>query len=167
MDTKPVVSVLMSVYNCEEYLREAVDSILNQTFMDFEFIIIDDGSTDSTAAILAEYERKFTRLCIHHQTNQGVIASLNMGLELAQGKYIARMDADNVSLPERLAKQVDFLETHPEIGVLGTGAQIMDGYGNTSQTVQFPTQHGVLRRCLCFFNPIVHPTVMNISREWV
>jgi glycosyltransferase involved in cell wall biosynthesis len=154
------VSVLMCVYNGESYLREAVNSILTQTFTDFEFIIIDDGSTDSTATILAEYEPKDARLCIHHQTNQGLIASLNKGLELAQGKYIARMDADDVSLPERLAKQVDFLETHPEIDVLGTGVQILDGSGNTSPTLQSPTGPDVLRWCLCFFSPITHPTVM-------
>jgi glycosyltransferase involved in cell wall biosynthesis len=106
------------------------------------------------------------RVQVCHQENKGHVASLIKGLELAQGKYIARMDADDVSLPERLAKQVDFLETHPEIGVVGTGFQIMDGYGNTSQTIQFPTQNGVLRWCLCFYSPIVHPSAM-MSQEIV
>ncbi len=159
-DNSLLLTVLMPVYNGAEYLREAIDSVLNQTFADFQFIIIDDGSTDGTAAILAEYECKDRRLCIHRQTHQGVIATLNKGLELAQGKYIARMDADDMSLPERLAKQVDFLESHPDVGVLGTGVQIMDGAGNTFHRLRFATQHGVLRWCLCFFNPIVHPTVM-------
>lgn len=168
MDAKPAVSVLMPVYNGEKYLAEAIESILNQSFDDFEFIIIDDGSTDGTAAILAKYERKDARICIHHQTNQGVIAALNKGIKLTQGKYIARMDADDVSLPERLARQVDFLETHPEIGVLGTLVQIMDGTGNTFYTWPFFTQHGALRWCLCFFCPIMHPTAMMRRQivEW-
>lgn len=157
----PKVSVVMSVYNGERLVKEAVDSILNQTFTDFEFIIIDDGSADHSSEILFEKAKLDKRIhVVVNQENIGLTKSLNKALSLANGKYIARMDADDVSLPERLAKQVNFLETHPEIGVLGTGVQIVDGYGNTSQTWQFSTQHGVLRWCLCFFNPIVHPSVM-------
>lgn len=163
---KPKVSVVMAVYNGARYLREAVESILNQTFSDFEFVIIDDGSVDGTAEILHYYAQRDERIRIHRQTNQKLIAALNMGFEMAQGVYIARMDADDVSLPERLARQVDFLDAHPEIGVLGTGFQIMDGYGNTSHTVHFPKQHGVLRWYLCFYCPIVHPSVM-MRREIV
>lgn len=159
-DDSPLVTVLMPVYNGEKYLSESIDSILDQTFLDYEFIIINDGSTDGTSEILRNYSLKDKRIKLHHQSNQGVISALNKGLELARGKYIARMDADDVSLPDRFAKQVDFLETHPEVGVLGTGVRFMDGCGNTSDTLQFPTQHGVLRWCLCFFSPIVHPTVM-------
>ena len=160
MNTKPVISVLMPVFNGEKYLAEAIESILNQTFGDFEFIIINDGSADGTAGIVEHYRQRDHRIRVYDQSNQGVVKSLNRGLELAQGRYIARMDADDVSLPERLAKQVDFLETHPEIGVLGTGAKTMDGSGNTSHTVQFPIQHNVIRWYLCFFSPMIHPTVM-------
>jgi len=165
MNADPVVSVLMPVYNGEKYLREAIDSILNQTHGDFEFIIIDDGSTDGTWAILNSYTDQRIRL-VQNVDNLGHTKSLCKGLALAQGVYIARMDADDVSLPERLAKQVDFLKTHSEIGALGTGVQIIDVAGNTFQTLQFPTQHGVLKWCLCFFCPIAHPSVM-LRREIV
>lgn len=164
----PRVTVLMPVFNGEKYLAEAIDSILNQTFADFEFIIIDDGSMDRTWAILSSYTDPRLRL-VRNDENIGVSKAANKGLALAQGKYIARMDADDVSLPERLARQVDYLETHPEIGVLGTGVQIMDGSGDTSDTWQFPTQHGMLRWSLCFTCPIMHPTVMMRRQavQWV
>ena len=156
----PLVTVLMSVYNGEKYLCESIDSILNQTFRDYEFLIINDGSTDGTLEILHNYSQQDKRIRLHHQTNQGLIAALNKGLELARGKFIARMDHDDVSLPERLAIQLDFLKDHPAVGVLGSGARFMDSSGITSDAVQFPIQHNVLRWCLCFLSPIVHPSVM-------
>lgn len=160
MNSIPAVSVLMPVYNGEKYLSEAIDSILNQTFADFELIIINDGSTDGTLEILRKYTQQNKRIVLHNQTNQGLIAALNKGIKLARGKYIARMDADDISFPERLALQVGFLENHPEIGVLGSGARIMNSSGVTYDTLQHPTQHNVLQWCLCFFCPIVHPTVI-------
>lgn len=136
-----------------------MESILNQSFKKFELLIICEPCTDDSIDIIKSY--KDSRIIyIQNEKRLGFANSLNKGIELARGKYIARMDADDVSLPERLARQVDFLETHPEIGVLGTGFQIMDSYGNTSHAVQFPTQDRVLRWCLCFFSPIVHPSVM-------
>lgn len=155
----PKISVLMPVFNCRQYIEESVNSIINQTFTDFEFLIIDDCSTDGTFEYLQSLSDPRINL-IRKTQNSGHTISLNMGLELAKGEYIARMDGDDVSLPERLTKQVDFLETHPEIGVLGTRVQIMDAFGNISHTLQFPTQHGVLRWSLCFYNPIVHPSVI-------
>lgn len=160
MGAAPVVTVLMPVYNGEKYLAEAIESILMQTFGDFEFLIINDGSTDGTAAILADYQQRDERIQVYHQENEGVVASLNRGLGLARGKYVARMDADDVSMPERLAKQVVFMEAHPDVGVLGTWVQVIDGDGNTSYRIQLPTQHGVLRWSLCFYCPLAHPTVM-------
>jgi hypothetical protein len=162
----PVVTVLMPVFNGEKYLAEAIESILNQSFVDFEFLIINDGSTDGTAVILADYEQRDERIRVYHQENQGIVASLNRGLGLAKGKYVARMDADDVSLPERLAKQVVFMEAHPDVGVLGTWVQITYGSGRTSDTWQLPTQHGMLRWSLSFTCPIMHPTVM-MRREVV
>lgn len=153
------VSVIMPVYNAEKYLREAIESILTQTFSDFEFLILNDGSTDHSIDIIRSYND--SRIRIHSSgVNRGLIFQLNKGLNLSRGKYIARMDADDISLPERLARQVEFLETHPEIGVLGTGVTIIDGDGNTSHTLQPPTQHVVIKWCLCFNNLITHPSVM-------
>ena len=113
------ISVVMSVYNTSEtYLKEAIESILNQSLPDFEFIIINDASNRATSAILNQYtDERIVR--IENQQNLGITASLNEGLEIARGRYIARMDADDVSFPERLSKQYQYMEKHPHIAVLG------------------------------------------------
>jgi glycosyltransferase involved in cell wall biosynthesis len=110
----------MSVYNGERFLRQAVESILNQTFPDFEFIVVDDGSTDGTAEILSGYAGADPRICVITQENRGLIQSLNRAIGVAQGEYMARMDADDISMPERLAVQVRWLDAHPQVAVLGT-----------------------------------------------
>jgi len=156
----------MPVYNGERFLREAVDSILSQTFTDFEFIIIDDGSTDDTADILRLYAQQDKRIRLHHQTNQGIVAALNTGLGMARGKYLARMDADDISLPGRFAAQVDFLEAHPDVGALGCSVQVMDRESVLSSIWRVPTEHGVLKWQTCFSCPLMHPTVM-MRREVV
>lgn len=121
----PTVTVLMSVYNGEKYLRQAIDSILNQTFKDFEFLIINDGSTDKTLEILQSYNDSRIKI-INNEKNIGLTKSLNKGLRIASGKYIARQDADDVSLPERLKKQVKFLEKNKTVGLLGSSYYIID-----------------------------------------
>lgn len=165
MDIKPLVTVLMPVFNGEKYIYEAIESILNQTFRNFEFIIIDDGSTDQTSTIIKSFTDPRIRL-VQNTENIGVSKSSNKGLALAEGIYIARLDADDVSLPERLSKQVEYLEHHPNIGVLGTSLQIIDAHNNKSNTLLLPTQHNVLKWCLCFINSIAHSTVM-MRREVV
>ena len=119
----PLVSVIMSVYNAEKFLNSAIESITNQTFTDFEFIIIEDCSTDKTLEILKEFKEKENRIkIIQKEKNEGpkgFIKNLNVGLNMAQGKYIARMDADDISLPERFQKQVIFLENNPKISMVG------------------------------------------------
>ena len=150
----------MAVKDGEKYLREAVDSILSQTYTDFEFIIVEDGSQDGTVQILNKYLDPRIVL-IKNETNMGIARSLNNGLEVAQGEYIARMDADDISLPERLAAQVAFLDSHPEVGVIGTYAWVIDSVGNLGHKIKFPKDHTILRWRLCFFeNPIIHPTVI-------
>jgi len=124
----PRVSVVMSVYNGEKYLREAIDSILAQTFTDFEFIIIDDGSTDRSPQIIDEYADGRIRF-IRNDRNIGLTLSLNKGLKTAHGEYIARMDCDDVSLPERLAKQIAFMDANREVGACGTWALDIDHAG--------------------------------------
>jgi len=125
----PKVSVVMSVYNGERFLRQAVDSIFNQTFTDFEFIVVNDGSTDGTAEILSGYAEADPRLRVITQENKGLIKSLNRAIGAANGEYIARMDADDISMPERLAVQVRWLDTHPQIAVLGTRYSEIDEDG--------------------------------------
>ena len=133
----PVISVVMSVYNGEKYLREAIESILGQTFIDFEFIIINDGSTDESAAIISSYND--TRIRLIQQENKGLAPALNVGLKVARGKYIARMDADDISLPGRFEKQFNFLESHPECVAVGSNAKIIDKAGEYLYTAGNPT----------------------------
>jgi glycosyltransferase involved in cell wall biosynthesis len=156
----PKVSVVMCVYNGELCLREAIDSILNQTFKDFEFIIVDDGSTDGTPGILeacAKQERRIRLL--RNASNLGLIPSLNNGLQVACGEYVARQDADDVSLPNRLVLQVQFLDKHPEIGVLGTWMTNVDETGRRV-VWKTPTSHAVIRWSLLFSTSMAHASVM-------
>ena len=119
----PLVSVVMSVYNAEKFLSDAIKSILNQSFKDFEFIIIEDSSTDHSLDIIKEFQKQDNRITIiekeKNEGSEGFIKNLNFGLEIAKGKYIARMDADDISSLDRFQKQVDFLETHQEISLVG------------------------------------------------
>ncbi len=141
----PRVSVIMPVYNGEKYLADAVESILTQTFTDFEFFIIDDGSTDGTAEIVKHYANRDKRIrFLQHERNQGQTAAQNRGIKEASGKYIARMDADDVSLPQRLERQVNFLDANPDIGVVGVGHLIVDQ--NLEPLVQRdrPKDHAVI-----------------------
>ena len=155
----PRVSVLMSVYNGECYLRDAVDSILSQTFTDFEFIIVDDGSTDGTVQILDSYsDPRIVR--INNEKNLGLAASLNIGIDRAQGEYIARMDADDVSLPTRLLEQIRYLEKVNTVGVLGTPVVFIDEDGVRIAESEQPPDHNRSVWTLIFGNPFIHPTIM-------
>jgi glycosyltransferase involved in cell wall biosynthesis len=115
----PAISVAMSVYNGERFLAEAIESVLGQTFADLEFLIVDDGSTDGSRAMIEAYAAKDARIRPILRENRGLIASLNQMLDEARAPLVARMDADDVCLPERLAQQVAFLDAHPDYGVLG------------------------------------------------
>jgi glycosyltransferase involved in cell wall biosynthesis len=163
------ISVIMAVYNNEKYLREAIDSILKQSFREFELIIIDDCSTDSSELIINEYGKLDSRLVIHRQhMNSGVAIARNVGLQLSQGEYIALMDSDDISLPDRLEKQYRFIKAHPEIGVVGGGAEIVDSDGNHLSMLHFPETNLMISWSLCYYDPIVNPTVMmrrNIVRD--
>jgi hypothetical protein len=150
----------MSVYNGERHLREAIDSILVQTFTDFEFIIVDDGSTDRTAAILDDYMDPRIRR-ITNTTNIGLTKSLNIGLAACRGEFVARMDADDVSLPERLDRQVQHMHAHPEVGLLGTQFVTVDGDGCVTNHIScLPTEDVAIRWCLLGENAFAHASVM-------
>ncbi len=149
------VSVILPVYNCELYIKEAVDSVLNQTFSDFELIIIDDCSTDSTMTIVKSYKDSRIKL-IEKEKNSGYTDSLNMAIKLAKGKYIARMDGDDICLPERFQIQVKFLEDNPEIILCGGAIQII----GTEEVLQHPSNYDEIKVKLCFGNSFYHPTIM-------
>ena len=155
----PKVTVLMSVYNGETHLRDSVDSILDQTYEDFEFLILNNASTDRTKEILELYDDPRIRL-IDNDKNIGLIRSLNRGLGLAKGEYIARMDADDISLPTRLEKQVDFLDSHDSIGVLGIRSWIIDESGDTLIRANHPIVHNEILAKILLDNCFVHSSVM-------
>lgn len=121
----PKVTVLMPVYNGEKYLREAIDSVMNQTFTDFELLILNDGSTDDSLEIMKAYDDPRIRL-IQNDDNLGLVATRNKGLSNARGEHIALLDCDDIAYPERLAKQVDFLDRHPEFGMIGSWIEVID-----------------------------------------
>jgi len=153
----PRVTVLMSVYNGESYLVEAIESILNQSFTDFEFIIINDGCTDSSRGIITLYSDHRIRL-IDNERNIGLTRSLNKGLELAQGEYIVRMDADDISLSKRIEKQVSFMQNNLSIGVCGSWIKY---FRNGNKTVfRSPSNPDEIKANLFFKNIIFHPTVI-------
>jgi glycosyltransferase involved in cell wall biosynthesis len=158
----PKISVVMPVYKGDEYLSEAVDSILNQTFSDFEFIIICDDPTNETRCILDKYQQNDSRMKIYYQERQGLVNSLNRGISLAKGEYIARMDADDVSLPTRFEKQVEFMDNNPEIGISGTWVKLI---GKAPEFVlKHPCDHETIQSSMLFFCTIAHPSVI-LRRE--
>lgn len=159
----PKVSVLLSVHDGLPYLEEAVDSILKQTFADFEFLIVDDASTDGTLAYLESLDDPRISI-IKHGIKQGLAKSLNEMTRVAAGRLIARMDADDISEPERLERQVAFLESHPDVGVLGTAATMIDERGNNLRSYPILTGHLPIKWRALFANPLVHPSVM-LRRE--
>ncbi len=158
----PLVSVVMSVYNGEEYLSDAIESILSQTMEELELIIIDDGSSDASLELIKGYKRQDARIVLISRENRGLIASLNEGIGQARGKYIARMDADDISLSERLQVQVDFMEQNPNIGLSGTWIEAFDESG-TKVIGRYSVDHPMLRCELLFSSPFAHPSVMMRS----
>jgi glycosyltransferase involved in cell wall biosynthesis len=155
----PTVSVVMSVYNGAEYLRPAIDSILDQTFKDFEFIIINDGSTDGSLDILHSYHDP--RLVLISRPNKGLTASLNEGFGKARGTYIARQDADDISELSRLEKEVNFLEKNPSVGLVGSNYVHIDESGKkTGAETHIFTHPSDLKACLVLCNQFGHGSIM-------
>lgn len=158
LNKAPEVSVLMSVYNGETYLCECMDSVLSQTFRDFEFIIVDDGSTDKSKEIVRSY--KDDRIILLENTeNKGLAWSLNRGIKHARGTYIARMDADDVMLPERLERQVQYLKGNPDIDGCGTWAKVVDETGKPLYELTPPDKYEQLVNEMIISNRFVHPSM--------
>ena len=157
----PTISVVLPVYNGERFLAEAIDSILQQTFTDFEFIIVDDGSQSSAADIVSFYQRKDPRVRVHrHARNLGITAARNQGCRMARGTFIAVMDADDISLPSRFEKQVAFLRSHPEIAAVGAWVQRVDADGRLGRVHHYPVEPALLAWSMMFFDSVAHPTLM-------
>jgi glycosyltransferase involved in cell wall biosynthesis len=150
----------MSVYNDEEYLEEAIESILNQTYKEFEFIIINDGSTDGSMKILNKYANYDNRIVLIHQENIGLTKSLNKGIALSQGKYIARMDSDDISLSTRFENQIEFLEEYPNYALLGTNIIKIDSIGNELEVNKSKYSHEDIIKTFKNRNCFAHGSIM-------
>ncbi|MCG2691439.1 glycosyltransferase, partial [Microgenomates group bacterium] len=157
----PKLTVILPVYNQQASVLAAVDSILSQTFPDFIFIIVDDASSDHSPEILQTSARKDQRikLIINHH-HLGLTKSLNKALRFVKTKYICRMDADDIALPARFVKQTQFLESHPQIMLLGTAAYLIDDTGKQIGLKRFPSDHQHLRSQILKHCPFIHPTWM-------
>ena len=162
-DSAPLISVLMSVHNGSAYLRSALDSILNQTFRNFELIVVDDGSTDDTPKILARVSDPRLRILVNEQ-NIGLTKSLNRALTAAQGELVARQDADDISHPERFARQVNFLDRHPEVGVLGSELVVCDAEGRPAGAFGVATRHAAIVWRMFHGRTFAHTSVMFRTR---
>lgn len=152
----PRLSVLMPVYNAELYLEESISSILNQTFTDFELLIGDDGSADRSPAIISSFKDDRITV-IRNGKNRGISNTLNRLIAASVGEYIARQDSDDISLPKRLEKQVEFLDENPEIGLCGTQLSV---FGSKKKSYRVPLQDEDIKASMLVFNPICQPTVM-------
>lgn len=156
----PVVSVVMSVRNGDAYLAQALSSILGQSYESWEAVVTDNGSTDSTPDILRRFASRDKRVKIISQDDLGLPAALNIGIRASRGRYVARLDADDSMNADRLALQVRHLDEHPEVGMVGSAAEIADEAGDAHCRYVMPTEDSELRRALIRFNPFFHSSVM-------
>jgi len=157
----PLVSVVMTALNASKYIEEALDSLVYQTYPNLEFIIIDDGSTDNTFKILKKYAKDDSRFKIFQfKKNKGCSIASNFAFKKAKGKYIARLDSDDIAYLNRFQKQVDFLETHPQVVMLGGQCDIINKSGKIIGEKKFPLNHQNIVNSLFSINPIQHPACM-------
>jgi len=158
---KPLISILMPVYNAGGFLVKAIESILAQTYENWELLAIDGGSKDNSLEILKKYAKKDSRIkIITNGKHQGISHSLNLGIPKAKGKYIARMDADDVSLPNRFAEQIKLLENSPNLVACGGQAEMIDEKAHVFAEKRFPTNPKVLREMIMKMIPLQHPILM-------
>lgn len=157
---QPLVSVIMPVYNAGIYLVEAIESILNQTYQNFELIIVNDGSTDQSGTIINFYLQRYPEKikAYHLPKNWGESAAANYGFQKSKGEFIARMDADDIAKPEKIKKQVDYLLAHPEVIVLGTQAEVINESGELIGKKLFPKTHEKIYQLYGIYHPMLHPS---------
>lgn len=158
----PKVSVIMPAYNAEAYIKEAMDSILCQSFSDLELIVINDCSADGTEALIRSYDDERI-VYLKNEKNLGVAATLNKGLAVARGAYIARMDSDDIAMPERLRLQVDFLDQHPDYAICGSSLTVF-GENQENRAFPYPETDGEIRANLIFNSPFAHPSILMRSQ---
>lgn len=159
---KPLVSVIMPAYNTGDFVTDAIESVLSQTYRNFELIIVDDGSTDNTPGILRGYKRRYPKVVrlITLKKNTGDSQATNIGFRAAKGEFIARMDADDISHPERLVKQVGYILKHPKVIMLGTQAEIINKNGEKIGEKIFPIRHKDIYNNYAIYHPMLHPSCL-------
>lgn len=160
----PLVSVVMPAYNAEKYISEAIESILNQTFQDFEFVIIDDGSTDRTWEIIQEYAKKDERIIsVRNEINLNVSQTRNKGIDKSRGKYIVWADSDDISLPHRIEKQLNFMESNEGVGLCGSFMKFF-GDSEKESVRKYSDKDEILRKLIFRQNPVAQPAcIMRID----
>lgn len=162
--SQPLVSVIMPVHNAQAYLAEAIASIVDQTYSNVELLIIDDASTDTSLKIARQFAKKYPKIVKSYQTpkqtNSAGNGATNYGLQFAKGEFIARMDADDVALPERIATQVEYMIAHPNVILCGSQAEVIDGKGKHTGVKSLPLSHAEIYDQYGVIHPIIHPTVM-------
>ncbi len=161
----PFVSVIMPVYNSEQYVSNSITSILNQSYTNFEFIIIDDASTDKSYSKLLEYKKKDKRIIlVKNKKNEGVTKSLNKALKIARGKYIIRMDADDWSYPDRFKLQVELMEKNPDVVVSGSYVEICDSKLTIKNLRKYHLENTAIRKHMFRYSPFAHPATIWIAK---
>tara|TARA_A100001391_G_scaffold168215_3_gene128733 strand:- start:347 stop:1261 length:915 start_codon:yes stop_codon:yes gene_type:complete len=161
VNQRPLISVILPVYNAEKYVGDALQSILDQTVPEFELLVIDDGSTDHSPKILRDFERSDDRVHLTVRPNRGLVTTLNELIASATGTYLARMDADDISLPDRFEKQVEFLTKRTDVAVVGGQAELIDDVGRVIGPFGFPHQHSQIDSLLAEGHcTICHPAAM-------
>ena len=163
----PLITVLMSVYNGENFLSEPIESVLGQTFQNFEFLIIDDGSTDKSAEIINKYSNNDSRIVFIKKNNTGLTDSLNIGLQHARGKWIARLDADDIALPNRLNHQLNFVKANNDVSLLGGGCIEIDETGTEIKEHAYPLGHNILMKHLMTGNKFFPHSSAFFNRQIV
>ena len=159
IDGQPLVTVFMAVYNGEKYIKEAIESILGQTFADFELLIVNDGSTDGSMAVIADIKDSRIRV-LHNERNMGIFLTRNKGIAEARGKYFATLDCDDVALVDRLEKQVDFMRRYPDCAVCGSMAFMIDGASQVTGRFEPPAGMEELPSYLFFANCFINSTTL-------
>jgi len=155
MPDNPKVSVLMPAYNTEKYITEAIESILNQTFKEFELIIIDDCSTDRTWEIIQDYTKKDNRIiALRNEKNLGIPENRNKLISLSKGKYVVWQDSDDISMPYRIEKQYNFMENHPDVGICGGWLLFFNNNNNKIYTQKYNIKDTFLRKNIFKFSPV-------------
>jgi glycosyltransferase involved in cell wall biosynthesis len=162
MSSNPMISVVMPVYNGEKFLKEAIESILNQTYKDFEFLIVYDESTDGTLSIIQEFQEQDARLVLINGDKEGISGALNKGIKKSRGKYIARLDADDISLPTRFENQINHMEIF-KLDICGGHSLLIDSDGKINGIGMVPRSHDLCGLSMMFMVPFAHSSVMILK----